>query len=61
MMRQIDRQGLNGATLRFQTYELLARLSEDQLLVVLAYARSVVAGAAPGVGPVPERRIEGRA
>ena len=40
---QLEAQGMTCADLRVQTAEVLSTLSEDQLLVVLAYARALMA------------------
>jgi len=40
---QLEAQGITCADLRSQTNEILSTLSEDQLLVVLAYARALMA------------------
>jgi hypothetical protein len=40
---QLEAQGMTCADLRSQANEILSSLSEDQLLVVLAYARALVA------------------
>lgn len=40
---QLEAQGMTCADLKSQAVEVLSTLSEDQLLVVLAYARALVA------------------
>jgi len=39
---QLQAQGMTCADLKSQAVEVLSTLSEDQLLVVLAYARALV-------------------
>jgi hypothetical protein len=41
MMTHMEAQGLTTADLRHRASEVLSHLSEDQLLVVLAFARSL--------------------
>jgi hypothetical protein len=41
MMTQMEAQGWTGDDLRSRASEVLAHLTEEQLLIVLAYARSL--------------------
>jgi hypothetical protein len=40
---QLEAQGMSSVDLKSQANEILSTLSEDQLLVVLAYARALAA------------------
>jgi hypothetical protein len=42
LMTQFEAQGLNGDALRVQALQVLGTLSEDQLLVVISYARALL-------------------
>jgi hypothetical protein len=42
LMTQMEVQGMNGDALRVQAFQVLGTLSEDQLLVILSYARSLL-------------------
>jgi hypothetical protein len=42
LMTQMEAQGLNGDALRVQALQVLGTLSEDQLLVVISYARALL-------------------
>jgi hypothetical protein len=42
LMTQMEAQGINGDRLRVQALQVLGTLSEDQLLVVVSYARALL-------------------
>ena len=53
MITHMEAQGLTNADLRTQAAEVLSTLSEDRLLVVLAYARALA-----GEPPVPPPPVQ---
>jgi hypothetical protein len=55
LMTQMEAQGLNADALRVQALQVLGSLSEDQLLVVISYARALLGEAlAPKPSPLED-------
>jgi hypothetical protein len=58
LMTQMEAQGLNSEALRVQALQVLGTLSEDQLLVVISYARAILGETlVPRPAPLPRHSL----
>jgi hypothetical protein len=60
LMTQLETQGMNSHQLRMQAVEVMSTLTDEQLLVVIAYARMLLGDLERHKGHALEHLLEDR-